>query len=99
MARLLALYNPPADAVAFDRYYHETHVPLIRKLPGLRTLGISRNPVHSVVGQATHLVTTMDFDSLAAAQAALESSEGQAAAGDLANFAQAGVTLLMFDTV
>jgi len=35
---------------------------------------------------------------LAAVQTALGSPEGQATADDLANFAQAGVELLMFDT-
>jgi len=35
---------------------------------------------------------------MAAIQAALTSPEGQATAGDLANFAQAGVDLLMFDS-
>jgi len=33
-----------------------------------------------------------------AIQRALDSPEGQAAAGDLANFAQAGVELLVFDS-
>jgi hypothetical protein len=35
---------------------------------------------------------------MAAIQAALGSPEGAATAGDLGNFAQAGVELLMFDT-
>jgi uncharacterized protein (TIGR02118 family) len=45
-----------------------------------------------------YLVAILEFESLAAIQAALGSSEGKATAGDLANFAQAGVELLMFDT-
>lgn len=35
---------------------------------------------------------------MGAIQQALGTPEGQATAGDLANFAQAGVELLMFDT-
>jgi hypothetical protein len=31
-------------------------------------------------------------------QSAMASAEGQATAGDVANFAQAGVTILAFDT-
>jgi uncharacterized protein (TIGR02118 family) len=46
---------------------------------------------------AYHLVAILGFDSMAALQQALGSPEGQAAAGDLANFAQAGVELLVFD--
>ena len=40
----------------------------------------------------------LEFDSLAAIQAALVSPEGAATAADLGNFAQAGVELMMFDT-
>jgi uncharacterized protein (TIGR02118 family) len=45
-----------------------------------------------------HLVALLEFDSLDAIKSALASPEGQATAADLANFAQAGVDLLMFDT-
>jgi hypothetical protein len=40
----------------------------------------------------------LEFKSVEAIQVALASPEGKAAAGDLGNFAQAGVTLLTFDT-
>jgi uncharacterized protein (TIGR02118 family) len=45
-----------------------------------------------------HLIAELEFDSMEAIQAAMASPEGQAAAADLANFAQAGVTLLVYDT-
>ena len=35
-ARFLALYETPPDPGAFDRHYHQAHIPLIRCLPGLR---------------------------------------------------------------
>jgi uncharacterized protein (TIGR02118 family) len=40
----------------------------------------------------------LTFDSLADIQKALGSAEGQAAAGDLANFASGGADILMFDS-
>ena len=98
MARLLVLYHPPADAAAFDRYYRETHIPLAQRIPGLRSYVISAAPPRVLAGHPVHLVAELDFDSLAAIDAALASPEGQAAAHDLANFAQAGVTLLTFET-
>jgi uncharacterized protein (TIGR02118 family) len=94
MAKLIALYKKPADAAAFDRYYHATHVPLAKTLPGLR-----RYEIGTPVGDTPlHLVAILSFDSTAAIQAALKSPQGAATAGDLANFAQAGVDLVMFDT-
>ncbi|WP_448172595.1 EthD family reductase [Rhizobacter fulvus] len=99
MAKLVALYKKPADAAAFDAYYFSTHVPKAKKIPGLKSYEVSDGPVGSAQGEsAYHLAAILGFDSLAAIQAAFGSPEGQATAGDLANFAQAGVELLMFDT-
>ncbi|HKW98687.1 MAG TPA: EthD family reductase [Bryobacteraceae bacterium] len=98
MAQILVLYNTPADAAAFDRYYHETHIPLARKIPGLRSYVVSTGPVQASAGSAPHLVAILSFDSISAVQAALASPEGQAAASDLPNFASGGATLLIYDT-
>lgn len=99
MARLVVLYKTPKDKSAFDRYYHATHVPLAKKMPGLRKYDISEGTVQTPSGPADiHLVATLSFDSVQAITSALDSAEGQAAAGDLANFADGGAELYMFDT-
>ncbi len=98
MAQLLVLYNTPADPAAFDRYYHQVHIPLAQKIPGLRSSSISSGPVQALAGNAPHLVAILDFDSMADINAALASPEGQAAAADLANFASAGATMLIYDS-
>ena len=99
MAKLVVLYKKPANAAAFDAYYHTTHVPLAKKVPGLRRYEISAGPVSTPQGEsAYHLVAVLAFDSMTAIQQALGSPQGQAAAGDLANFAAAGAELLMFDS-
>jgi uncharacterized protein (TIGR02118 family) len=99
MAKVLALYKKPADPAAFDDYYFSTHVPLARTLPGLRRYEVSTGPVATPAGDSPlHLVAVLSFDSLDAIQAALASPEGAATAGDLGNFAQAGVDLLLFDS-
>jgi uncharacterized protein (TIGR02118 family) len=97
MAQLLVLYNTPADPIAFDRYYHATHIPLAKKIPGLRSYEINGGPVQALAGSAPHLIATLNFDSMADLNAALASPEGQAAAADLPNFASAGATLLIYD--
>lgn len=73
MAQLLVLYNTPADPAAFDRYYHEIHIPTAKKIPGLRSYRISNGPVRALVGSAPHLVAILDFDSMADLSAALAS--------------------------
>ena len=99
MARLLVLYNKPADPAAFDRYYFGTHVPIAKKVPGLRSYTVNQGPVTMIAGaEPPYLIAELDFDSMPDLQAALASVEGQAAAQDLSNFAQAGATLLVFET-
>ena len=98
MATLIALYNKPSDAAAFDKYYYSTHVPLAKKITGLRRYQVSAGVNTPQGGSRYHLVAMLSFDSMAAIQQALGSPEGQATAADLANFADAGVELLVFDT-
>jgi len=99
MAKLVVLYGTPKNKADFDRYYATTHIPIARKIPGLRKYTISKGPVATPAGpSSTHLVATLEFDSLDALKSALGSPEGQAAAGDLGNFADGGVDLLMFDS-
>jgi uncharacterized protein (TIGR02118 family) len=99
MAKLIALYKKPADVAAFEKYYYSTHVPIAKKVPGLRSYEVSTGPVASGAGESPyHLVAILGFESLAAIQSALGTPEGQATAADLGQFAQAGVDLLMFDT-
>ena len=98
MAHLLVLYNTPADPAAFDRYYRETHIPIAKKVPGLRSYRISNGPVQALSGNAPYLVAILEFDSVAGINAAFASPEGQAAAADVPNFASGGATLLIYDS-
>ena len=98
-AKIIALYNPPSDLAAFDKYYYAHHVPLAKTLPGLRCYEVSSGKVSDISGATPyHLVATLTFDSMQAIQAALASPEGAATAGDLQNFATGGVSLLMFES-
>jgi uncharacterized protein (TIGR02118 family) len=36
MARMVVIYRTPKNVEAFDRHYFEIHVPLAKKIPGLR---------------------------------------------------------------
>jgi len=99
MAKLIAMYKTPADKAAFDRYYHSTHVPIAKTVPGLRAYEISHGPIVTPDGLAPyHLIATLTFDSVAAIQAALGSPVGQATAADLGRFATAGVDIYILDT-
>ena len=99
MAAIVAVYKTPKDASAFNEYYFAKHVPIARKIPGLLGYQVSDGPVGLPVEPgAVHLVAILEFDSLAAIHEALASPEGQATTGDLANFADGGVDLMVFET-
>jgi uncharacterized protein (TIGR02118 family) len=99
MAKLVVLYKKAEDVAAFDSHYAATHAPLAKKIPGLKDYEISTGPVSTPQGDSSYqLVAILTFDSVDALKRGLSSPEGQAAAGDLGNFAQAGVELLMFET-
>ena len=99
MAQVIVTYKTPKDPAAFDRYYAETHIPLAKKMPGLRKYQISQGPVGSPAGASgIHLVAILTFDNMAAVGAAFGSAEGKATAGDVANFATGGADIAFFDT-
>ncbi len=99
MAKLIALYKKPADTAAFDQYYFNRHVPLAKTIPGVERYEVSVGGVGAVAGESPfHLAAIISFSGMAALQGALASPQGQAAAADLANFATAGVELLVFDS-
>ena len=96
MAKLLVLYKTPKDKAAFDAYYEKSHVPIAKKIPGLRKYEITRGPVMTPEGPSqVHLVATLHFDNVAAIQAAFASPGGQAADADLGKFATGGAEMLI----
>lgn len=99
MAHLVVIYKTPKDAAAFDRHYAEVHVPLAKKIPGLRKFETSVGAVSSPSGPSdAHLVATLTFDSIASIEAAFASPEGQAAGADIGTFATGGAEMMFFDT-
>lgn len=100
MAMLVVMYGTPADPTAFDSHYHNAHIPLAKKIPGLREYEISHGPVATPAGPSKyHLVATLRFDDLAAIQNAFASAEGQAAAADVQSFATGGAEMFIFDSI
>jgi uncharacterized protein (TIGR02118 family) len=99
MAQLVVLYKMPKDPAVFDKYYFETHVPLAKKIPGMRKYQISKGPVATPAGPSgNHMIATLTFDSMADIQAAFASAEGQVAAADVPKFATGGVEMHFFET-
>ena len=99
MARLVVLYKTPQDAAAFDKHYFGAHIPLAKKIPGLRKYEVSHGLVATPAGPSEfHLVTTLYFDDMTAIQKAFASAEGQATAADVQTFTTDPPHILLFDS-
>ncbi len=100
MARMLVIYRTPKDVEAFDRHYFDIHVPLAKKIPGLRKYEVSHGSIATPVGNPNvHRIGTLYFDDLAAIDKAFASAEGQAAGADRRLFApdDSSVQMFLFD--
>ena len=93
MAKLIVFYRTPRDPAEFDRYYAQVHIPLAKKIPGLRRLEVTRLTGAPSGASDLYLIAELYFDNAAAREAALASNEGKAAEADLPKFAEGIVSV------
>lgn len=92
--KLLALYRKPEDVGAFLAHYHDVHMPLIAKVPGLQKAVVNRVD-KTLMGEAPYfLIAELHFADQAAFDAGMASPENRAAGKDLMSFARDLVTLI-----
>jgi uncharacterized protein (TIGR02118 family) len=91
--RLIALYKTPPDPEAFDRIYFQTHLPLLRQVPGLERTVVTRF-VRTVMGEGLYLMAEMYFADEAVLKAALKTPQMAEAGKNLATFAEGLVSLM-----
>ena len=88
MARMVVVYRAPEDVEAFNRHYFETHVPLVKKLSGLRQYEVSCGPITGPADSSdAWMIATLHFDDMTSLRNALASEEGQACGVDRRKFA------------
>ena len=97
MHKLLVLYNEPQDPAHFRKYYVETHLPLVRRMPGIKANRHSFDVKPLAPGKAPYFcVFEAEFENEATLMSAMTSKEGQAVAGDVPNYASGGVIIVHF---
>jgi len=100
MARMIVVWKRPRDVEAFDRHYFGVHVPMAKKLPGLRKYVVSVGPI-AMLGNAAdaYLIATLYFDNLKSIRSAFATPEGQACAEDRRKLAaDDGFQTFLFDS-
>ena len=100
MASLLALYKRPEGGdealQTFWQRYRDEHMPLIEKVPGLRSSVVER-VAHHYAGDDIVVITRMEFDDSEALQAGMASDEMRAAGRNLREIAPEMLTLVALD--
>jgi len=98
-AAVVVMYNHPKDPAAFERYYEQTHLPLVEKAAA--EMGFTRSEfvkfTRALDGQqpAFYRKAELWFDSLAALERGIATPGFAAVGADIPNFATGGVTALI----
>ncbi|MFO2549649.1 EthD family reductase [Alicyclobacillus cycloheptanicus] len=95
---MVALYKRPDDIDAFLQHYEQVHMPLARKMPGLRRVEINRFFDARGGDADPFLMAELYFDSREAMFASIQSPEGKASGRDLQQFA-GGIVRIYFADV
>lgn len=97
MVKMTAIYKRPHDVDAFLDHYHNVHLPIIRRLPGLLKLELSR--VFTFRGDVAdpYLQADMYFADRDSLLAALKSEPGRESGKDAEQFAGESVQVFFAD--
>jgi uncharacterized protein (TIGR02118 family) len=83
MVRLMVLYPRLADPVEFERHYFTVHVPIVRRLPGLRRYNVGRRPSRVRGPEPYQFVAELDWEDLDSMERDFASEWGRRAARDV----------------
>jgi uncharacterized protein (TIGR02118 family) len=98
--KLTVVYGTPEDAAAFDKHYHEVHMPIVERWPGVQRTEVAR-VTGGPMGSASpyHLITDIHFADAAALDAALGSDAGREAGKDFMQIAPPGSFMTVSEIV
>ncbi|MCG2613291.1 EthD family reductase [Terrimonas sp. NA20] len=96
MIKATVLYGHPSSPEEFEKYYKETHDPLVNKTAGIVKKEYTRF-LQNADGSAPvyYRMAELCFESGETMQRAMASEEGKAMAADLSNFATGGVKIIV----
>ena len=87
MVHFFVAYEQPSDVAAFERHYFDVHVPLAKRLPGLRSYSISRNPMTVRGVEPSYLVALLEWDDMDSLRQDFASPLGQQMSRDVDHLA------------
>jgi uncharacterized protein (TIGR02118 family) len=95
-AKVTVLYGEPKNAEEFDKYYSETHMPMVYAVKEVKRVEISKPlPPPSGGKPLYYTLTELWFDSLDTFKAVAATPEWKAIAADVPKFASGGATVFV----
>ena len=92
-AKIVVLYGHPKDPAAFDKYYAETHAPMVARVKTVKRFEYAKpQPAPNGNQPPYYLAVDILFESLDALRATAATDEWKAIAADVPNFASGGAT-------
>lgn len=88
MVKLVAMFRKPADTETFEEHYETVHIPLVRKMPGMKRIELSKVTGAPMATPQYYRMAEMFFENQQDLNKAIMSPEGIAAAKDLMGFAK-----------
>lgn len=98
--KLTVVYGQPDDADAFDKHYHEVHMPIVGRWPDVQRTEVAKvsgGPMGSPAPY--HLITEIYFASEDALNGALSSEAGREAGKDFMAIAPPGSFMTVAEIV
>ena len=94
MASILVLFGKPQNPQEFDELYWKQHVPMARKMPGLKKFTVHKVSAPPGREPPFYQVVEMEFDTMEQLKAATKSPASQESTGHASKIATGGMTFL-----
>lgn len=94
--KITVLYGAPKDPAAFEKYYAESHMPMVYAVKGIAHIELAKLlPAPDGKAPPYYRITELWFQSPQALQAVTSTAEWQKIVADVPNFASGGATILV----
>lgn len=96
MIKITVLYGQPTQPEIFEKYYAQTHLPLVADVQGIQRTELTVfAPAADGALPEYYRMAELYFDSQEQMDSVLNSDAGKVAVADIGNFASGGATVLV----
>jgi uncharacterized protein (TIGR02118 family) len=94
MAKVIVLFGKPKDPELFDKEYWNDHVPMVKKMPGVRKYTVNKIVSAPRGEPAYYQVVELEFDNMDSLKKALDSPAGREAGRHSLKIATGGISFM-----